>query len=303
MTAMPQAAPVSNTPELTVSELSAALKRTVEDRFGYVRVRGEISGLSRAAFLRPRLFLPEGRRARGSTRSSGRRRCSGLKIKPRGRAGSHRHRAAHDLSRQILLPDRHRCDRAGRHRRADGAARGARAEARRRGPVRRGAQAGNARICRDVIGVVTSPTGAVIRDILHRLARPLSPPRHRLAGAGAGRDLGGGSRARRSAASMRCTGRAIPRPDVLIVARGGGSLEDLLGFNEELVVRAAADSADPADLRDRPRDRLDADRSRRRSARADADRRGGKVRPSSCRADGKPWQCRRPPRRREPPDH
>ena len=43
MTAMPQAAPVSNTPELTVSELSAALKRTVEDRFGYVRVRGEIS--------------------------------------------------------------------------------------------------------------------------------------------------------------------------------------------------------------------------------------------------------------------
>ena len=67
MRAMPELA-ATNAPELTVSELSNALKRTVEDRFGFVRLRGEISELSRAAFIRPCLFLPEGRSARASTR-------------------------------------------------------------------------------------------------------------------------------------------------------------------------------------------------------------------------------------------
>ncbi len=95
------------------------------------------------------------------------------------------------------------------------------------------------------IGVVTSPTGAVIRDILHRLQERF--PRRVLVWPVR---VQGDSCAAEVAAAIegfnRLTpGGAIPRPDVLIVARGGGSLEDLWGFNEEIVVRAAASSAIP----------------------------------------------------------
>jgi exodeoxyribonuclease VII large subunit len=95
-----------------------------------------------------------------------------------------------------------------------------------------------------VIGVVTSPTGAVIRDILHRLSDRF--PRHvlvwpvRVQGDGAAEEI---------AAAIRgfnaLEGGPIPRPDLLVVARGGGSIEDLWSFNEEIVVRAAADSLIP----------------------------------------------------------
>ena len=124
----------------------------------------------------------------------------------------------------------------------------------------------------DVIGVVTSPTGAVIRDILHRLADRF--PRHvlvwpvRVQGEGAAEEVAAAIRGFNALPE----GGRMPRPDLLIVARGGGSLEDLWCFNEEIVVRAAADEHDPADLGGRPRDRHDADRFRRRQARADADR-------------------------------
>jgi exodeoxyribonuclease VII large subunit len=96
-----------------------------------------------------------------------------------------------------------------------------------------------------VIGVVTSPTGAVIRDILHRLndrfpRRVLLWP-VRVQGESCAAEVAAGIRG----FNALPVGGAIPRPDVLIVARGGGSLEDLWGFNEELVVRAAAESAIP----------------------------------------------------------
>ena len=126
-----------------------------------------------------------------------------------------------------------------------------------------------------VIGVVTSPTGAVIRDILHRLRDRF--PRHvlvwpvRVQGEGAAEEVAAAVRGFNAIAP----GGSIPRPDLLIVARGGGSIEDLWAFNEEVAVRAVAASRDPGHLRRRPRDRLDADRPRRRSSRADADRRGG----------------------------
>ena len=96
-----------------------------------------------------------------------------------------------------------------------------------------------------VIGVVTSPTGAVIRDILHRLADRF--PRHvlvwpvRVQGDGAANEIAAAIRGFNALPE----GGRIPRPDVLIVARGGGSLEDLWCFNEEIVVRAAADSMIP----------------------------------------------------------
>src|SRR4029077_4872212 len=97
----------------------------------------------------------------------------------------------------------------------------------------------------EVIGVVTSPTGAVIRDILHRLADRF--PRHvivwpvRVQGEGSAEQVASAIRGFNALPE----GGRIPRPDVLIVARGGGSLEDLWSFNEEIVVRAAADSMIP----------------------------------------------------------
>ena len=97
----------------------------------------------------------------------------------------------------------------------------------------------------DVIGVVTSPTGAVIRDILHRLADRF--PRHVLVWPVR---VQGETSAAEVAAAIRgfnafAEGGRLPRPDLIIVARGGGSLEDLWSFNEEIVVRAAADSMIP----------------------------------------------------------
>ena len=96
-----------------------------------------------------------------------------------------------------------------------------------------------------MIGVVTSPTGAVIRDILHRLADRF--PRHvvvwpvRVQGEGSAEQV---AAAIRGFNALGPSSR-IPKPDLLIVARGGGSLEDLWSFNEEIVVRAAADSMIP----------------------------------------------------------
>ena len=131
----------------------------------------------------------------------------------------------------------------------------------------------------EVIGVVTSPTGAVIRDILHRLGERF-PRRVLLWPVLVQGELAAGQVAAAIAGfNALAPGGAVPRPDLLIVARGGGSLEDLWAFNEEVVVRAAAAERDPADLGGRPRDRHDADRPRRRPARADAD--GGR---RACRA-------------------
>ena len=104
-----------------------------------------------------------------------------------------------------------------------------------------------------IVGIVTSPTGAVIRDMLHGIEERfptkvlLWPVR-----------VQGESCATEVAAAIRGfnalpLGGPVPRPDVIIVARGGGSLEDLWGFNEEVAVRAAADSELPPDLRRRSR--------------------------------------------------
>src|SRR5436190_13637246 len=91
-----------------------------------------------------------------------------------------------------------------------------------------------------VIGVVTSPTGAVIRDILHRLEDRC--PTHVILWPVA---VQGEGAAAKIAAAIRAFATVEPRPDLLIVARGGGAIEDLWAFNEEEVVRAAADSAIP----------------------------------------------------------
>ena len=106
-----------------------------------------------------------------------------------------------------------------------------------------------------VIGIVTSPTGAVIRDMLHGFDERF--PAHvvlwpvRVQGETCAAEVA----AAISGFNAIAPGGRIPRPDVLIVARGGGSLEDLWGFNEEIVVRAAAASQHSADFGRRPRNR------------------------------------------------
>src|SRR5882724_6764747 len=232
-----------NIPEWTVSELSAALKKTVEDAFGYVRVRGEISGyrgpqpsghcyfalkdegakieavIFKSAFARMRLKPEEG-----------------LEVFVTGRLTTYPGRSKYQIVIETLEP-------AGlgalmallEQRKKKLAAEGLFDEARKQ----------LLPYLPDVIGVVTSPTGAVIRDILHRLADRF--PRRVLVWPV--RVQGDGS-AEQIAAAIRGF-NALPedgpmaRPDLIIVARGGGSLEDLWSFNEESVVRAAADSMIP----------------------------------------------------------
>ena len=192
---MSEAAATPNLPEFSVSEIAGLLKRTVEDAFPFVRVRGEISGL-KFAVLRPRLFRPEGRQG-GPERHHLEADRAAPEAQAGAGAGSRLHRADHDLSRLLALPDHRRADRTRRRRRADGDAGGAQEEARRRRPVRRRAQEAAAVPARcDRRHHFADGRG----DPRHHAPaeRPLSAPRAAVAGGGAGREGGRGSGRRHS---------------------------------------------------------------------------------------------------------
>src|SRR5689334_2011321 len=232
-----------NIPEWSVSELSAALKRTVEDAYGYVRVRGEISGY-RGPHSSGHCYFSlkdEGARIDAVIWKGvfGRIRFKpeeGLEVIATGRLTTYPGKSSYQIVIDRLEP-------AGvgalmallEERKKKLAAEGLFDEARKQ----------LLPYLPDVIGVVTSPTGAVIRDILHRLSDRF--PRRvlvwpvRVQGEGAAEEV---AAAIHGFNTLPEVGR-IPRPDVLIVARGGGSLEDLWSFNEEVVVRAAAESMIP----------------------------------------------------------
>jgi exodeoxyribonuclease VII large subunit len=241
MTAMPQAAPVSNAPELTVSELSAALKRTVEDRFGYVRVRGEISNYRGPHSSGHAYFCLKDQGARldavvwkTTLQRLKTRPEEGLEIIATGRVTTFPGKSSYQIVIDAIEP-------AG-----IGALMALLDERRRRLAAEGLFDAAHKRpipYLPAVIGVVTSPTGAVIRDIVHRI-RDRFPRRVIVWPV---RVQGETSAAEVSAAirGFNALDAGFPRPDVLIVARGGGSLEDLLGFSEELVVRATADGLIP----------------------------------------------------------
>lgn len=231
-----------NLPEYSVSELSFALKRTVEDNFGYVRVRGEVSGLMIARSGHMYLSLKDDKSVLDAVvwkGTAGRLRFKpedGLEVICTGKLSTYPARSRYQLVVEAMEP-------AGvgalmallEERRKTLAAEGLFAEERKQ----------RLPYLPEVVGVVTSPTGAVIRDILHRL-RDRFPRRVLLwpvlvQGDGAAAQI---AAAIRGFNAIR-PGGPVPRPDVLIVARGGGSIEDLWAFNEEIVVRAAAESAIP----------------------------------------------------------
>lgn len=228
-----------NAPEFSVSEIAHALKRTVEDAFGNVRVRGELSGVKRAASghlylaLKDENAVLDGVMWKGPAGVLRFRPEDGLEVIATGKLTTYPGRSKY----QIVI-DRMEPAGAGalmallEARKVKLAAEGLFDAARKR-PLP---------YLPEVIGVVSSPTGAVIRDILHRLHDRF--PRHVILWPVL---VQGEAAADQVAAAIRGfnAGGAFARPDLIIVARGGGSIEDLWAFNEEAVVRAVADSDIP----------------------------------------------------------
>jgi exodeoxyribonuclease VII large subunit len=240
---MPPAEQLLNAPEFTVSELSLSLKRTVEDSYGHVRVRGEISGFRGAHSSGHCYFALKDESAKieaviwkGVHSRMRFKPQEGLEVIATGKLTTYPGSSKYQIVIEALEP-------AGigalmalmEERKRKLAAEGLFDEARKQ----------LLPWLPEVIGVVTSPTGAVIRDILHRLEDRF--PRHvlvwpvRVQGEGSAEQIAAAIRGFNALPE----GGKIPRPNVLIVARGGGSLEDLWSFNEEIVVRAAAESMIP----------------------------------------------------------
>lgn len=233
---------IGNVHEYTVSELSGAVKRAIEDNFGLVRVKGELGRVTRAASGHVYLDLKDEKAALSGVMWKGMAaRLSinpeqGMEVVATGRMTTFPGQSRYQIIIDSLEP-------AGvgalmalfEERKKKLAAEGLFAPERKK-PIP---------FLPDVIGVVTSPSGAVIRDILHRLRERF--PRHVIVwptvvqGRGAEEKIA----AAINGFNALSTGDDVPRPDVLIVARGGGSLEDLWCFNEEVVARAVAASDIP----------------------------------------------------------
>ncbi|MEM8580406.1 MAG: exodeoxyribonuclease VII large subunit [Pseudomonadota bacterium] len=235
-------APGQNAPEFTVSELSGAIKRALEGEFGRVRVRGEVGRVMRARSGHIYFDLKDDRNVinctswKGQVAGLGVQPEEGLEVVVEGKLSAYG-----PQSRYNINVDRVAVAGVGalmallEKRRSALEAEGLFAPERKR-PLP---------FLPEVIGVVTSPTGAVIRDILHRL-RDRCPRKVLIwpVAVQGERCAPEVSNAIRGFNALS-PGGALPRPDLLIVARGGGSVEDLWGFNEESVVRAAAESTIP----------------------------------------------------------
>ncbi len=237
-----EATPGDNSAAESVSELSGRLKRMVEGEFGRVRLRGEISGWKRAASghcylsLKDEAAVIDGVMWKGQAALIPFAAQDGIEVIASGKLTTYPGRSKY----QIVID---RMELAGEGAlmalfeklKAQLGAEGLFDQARKK-PLP---------FMPRTIGVVTSPTGAVIRDILHRLA-DRCPTRVivwpvKVQGAGAAEEV---AAAVRGFDSIQPDG-AVPRPDLVIVARGGGSIEDLWAFNEEVVVRAVADCSIP----------------------------------------------------------
>ncbi len=232
----------TNAPEFTVSELSGAVKRLIEGEFSHVRIRGEVGRVSRPASGHVYLDLKDDRAVlagviwKGTARQLDMQPEEGMEVIATGRLTTFPGSSRYQIIIETIAP-------------AGVGALMAMLEKRRKALAAEGLFNADRKrplpYLPEVVGVVTSPSGAVIRDILHRLRErfprrvilwPVPVQGEKCAPAVA-----------QAIAGLNALepGGDIPRPDVLIVARGGGSLEDLWGFNEEAVVRAVAASSIP----------------------------------------------------------
>jgi exodeoxyribonuclease VII large subunit len=231
---------LANLPEYSVSELSAALKRAVEERFPLVRVRGEISGLKAASSGHIYFDLKDDKALLNAI--VWKQGARYLKIKPEpgldvictGRVTTYP-----GSSRYQLIVEQMELAGLG--------ALMAMLEERKKRLTAEGlfdaARKKKLPFLPEVIGVITSPTGAVIRDIMHRLNARF--PRRVLIWPVAVQGERAAAEIAAAITGFNGLAQNFPRPDLLIVARGGGSIEDLMAFNEEAVVRAAAASLIP----------------------------------------------------------
>jgi exodeoxyribonuclease VII large subunit len=233
----------TNALEFSVSEISQALKRTVEDQFGHVRVRGEISGYRGPHSSGHAYFTLKDEGAtidaviwKGNFARLAFRPEEGLEVIATGRLTTYPRSSKYQIVIEQIEP-------------AGAGALMALLEDRRKRLLAEGLFAPERKrelpYLPQVIGVITSPTGAVIRDILHRLDDRF--PTHvivwpvRVQGDTCAPEVTNAI----DGFNAFAPNGPIPRPDLLIVARGGGSIEDLWGFNEESVVRAVARSTIP----------------------------------------------------------
>ena len=232
-------APADNLPELTVSELAQAVKRTMETNFDHVRVRGELGRVLIAKSGHLYVDLKDEAAAistvmwRSNVQALAFKPEEGLEVVAEGRLSTYPGRSQYQLIADRMAP-------------AGVGALLAQLEKLKRKLAAEGLFAPERKrpipFLPRVIGVITSPTGAVIRDILHRLGERF--PRKVLLWPVLVQGTEAAGQVARAIEGFNKLEGAL-RPDVLIVARGGGSIEDLWAFNEEIVVRAAAASDIP----------------------------------------------------------
>ena len=240
----PDSAPaeVGNAPPYSVSELAFALKRTLEDAYGFVRLRGEISKVTRHASGHVYLTLKDDKACidgvvwKTSVRALKAQPEQGLEVIATGRITTYPARSSYQMVIESLEPAGvgallAQLERLKARLKAEGLFEPGKKRALPSHPA--------------VIGVVTSPTGAVIRDILHRLADRW--PCHVVVWPVMVQGEQASAQVAAAIRGFNALGQdgAATRPDVLIVARGGGSIEDLWPFNDEALARAAAASGIP----------------------------------------------------------
>lgn len=231
-----------NAPEFSVSELSGAIKRMIEGEFAHVRIKGEVGRVSRPRSGHVYLDLKDDRAVingiiwKGVATRLATQPEEGLEVVATGRLTTFPGQSKYQIVIEDIKPAGMGALMAMLEKRKALLQSEGLFDPARKQPIP---------YLPEIIGVVTSPSGAVIRDILHRLRDRF--PRKVLIWPVA---VQGEKCAPEVTAAIKgfnalTPGGALPRPDLIIVARGGGSIEDLWGFNEEVVARAAADSAIP----------------------------------------------------------
>jgi exodeoxyribonuclease VII large subunit len=231
-----------NSPEFSVTELSGAIKRVIEGEFGHVRIKGEVGRVSRPRSGHIYLDLKDDKSVingviwKGVAGRLQTQPEEGMEVVATGRVTTFGGQSKYQIVIEDIKPAGMGALMALLEKRKTMLSAEGLFEQSRKRPLP---------YLPEVIGVVTSPSGAVIRDILHRLRDRF--PRKVLIWPVAVQGAKCAPEVARAIEGFNAlqVGGAMPRPDLLIVARGGGSVEDLWGFNEEIVARAAAASGIP----------------------------------------------------------